>query len=816
MTASQFTHVPTAVANQSTNPYVGPRTFTEAEGRYFFGREREARDLAARIVSERLLLFYAQSGAGKSSLLNARVIPRLRDEEGFQVLPAGRVSGELPAGVAQVDNIYTFNLMASLDQSGGQGQRLAHATLSDFLAQLARETAVDAAGQRTARWVYKPERAAAPSESAAGQPVSGPRFVLVIDQFEEIITSHGERWQEREAFFRQLNRALLDDPSLWVVLSLREDFVAALDPYAELMANRLRARFYMERMGVAAALEAVRRPAELAGRPFAPGVAERLVDNLRQVRVPGQRGTVADQYVEPVQLQVVCYQLWAHLRGRQPGEITSADLAEAGDVDLSLAAFYESAIANVLSQRDLGVTEQQVRTWFSTRLITENGTRSIVLRNEQQGRTAGLPNAAVDLLARQFLLRTELRAGETWVELVHDRFLEPILRANRARETPLALDAEAWLTAGRTAALLYDGQKLRDGLRQAEQRPEEHNELEREFLRASQQNHERTDALRRRRMRIIYSVLGFLIGALLLAAQILMMDASNARAYAAALAQTAQAQAEAAADLAWQQANTLATAQVEAELAARVAISGRETAEAYRAVAVAALATTEANLNVALATERAPEPPLTATAAQTGAPAETPQDAGTLVATPAAASTPTPNLTVVAQQTQLAQVRATQTALAAPPTPTPCDLGAGPTFTQAWDRSQLGCPIAAESVLWTAYEPFERGWMLWRKDNDLIYTFLDSGGYRTFQLPLDQPRREISCPEAQAQGDPRWGFGQVWCENPDVRQQVGSALASEAGADRPLQEYENGFMVYLTERTSAVSVLHSGQWMVRP
>lgn len=782
-TRSQSTNMPTVAAHQSTNPYVGPRTFTEAEGRYFFGREREARDLTARIVSERLLLFYAQSGAGKSSLLNARVIPRLRDEEGFQVLPVGRVSGELPAGVAQVDNIYAFNLMASLEQSGGSPQRLAQATLSGFLARLARETAVDAAGQRAARWVYKPERAAAQPEAAAGQPAGGPRFVLVIDQFEEIITSHGERWQEREAFFRQLNQALLDDPTLWVVLSLREDYVAALDPYAELLANRLRARFYMERMGVAAALEAVRRPAELAGRPFAPDVAERLVDNLRQVRVPGQRGTVADQYVEPVQLQVVCYQLWEHLRNRPPGAISSTDLAEAGDVDLSLAAFYESAIANVLSQRDLGVTEQQVRTWFSTRLITENGTRGILLRNEQQGRTAGLPNAAVDLLARQFLLRTELRGGETWVELVHDRFLEPILRANRARQTALALDAEAWLTAGRDAALLYDGQKLRDGLRQVELQPEEHNELEREFLGAGQQHQERRDALRRRRMRTIYSVLGALIVVLALAAVVLAASANSAR----------------------QQAEQLA----------EEAISGRETAEAYRAIAVAALATTEANLNAALATERAPEPPLTATAAQTGAPRETPQDAGTPAATPTSAGTPTPNLTVVAQQTQLAQVRATQTALAAPPTPALCGVAAGPTFAQAWDRSRLGCPTATEGALTSAFEPFERGWMLWRKDNDLIYAFYDGGAYRTFALPAEA-RPEFACVEAERLGNPRLGFGAVWCQNPDVRQQIGNPLGGEIGGDRPLQEFENGFMVYLAERNGAISADQGGQWIVWP
>ncbi len=127
----------TAEQASPVNPYVGPRTFREEEGRFFFGRQREARDLQARVVSERLLMFYAQSGAGKSSLLHARLIPYLRDEDGFQVLPVGRVSGDLTAGAGNVASIYVFNLMASLDQSGEPAARLAPLTLSDFLAHLA-------------------------------------------------------------------------------------------------------------------------------------------------------------------------------------------------------------------------------------------------------------------------------------------------------------------------------------------------------------------------------------------------------------------------------------------------------------------------------------------------------------------------------------------------------------------------------------------------------------------------------------------------------------------------------------------------------
>ena len=101
----------------SSNPYVGPRTFTPDDSNRYFGREREAAQLRALVVTERLVLFYAQSGAGKSSLINTRLMAQLQ-EAGFAVLPVGRVSGTLPAEVEvkDVTNIFVFNLLYNLDQ----------------------------------------------------------------------------------------------------------------------------------------------------------------------------------------------------------------------------------------------------------------------------------------------------------------------------------------------------------------------------------------------------------------------------------------------------------------------------------------------------------------------------------------------------------------------------------------------------------------------------------------------------------------------------------------------------------------------------
>ncbi len=442
--------------DQKGNPYVGPRTYTQAQRRLFFGREREARDLLARVLSERLVLFYAQSGAGKSSLLHARLIPQLR-EVGYAVLPVARVSGELPGGVQSVDNIYLFNLMLNLDQSEGDPDRLNGLTLSQFLAGLSSDD-----GEH-----YYFDQAHQPTQSSA-DTVSSPTlpYVLIIDQFEEIIITHLGRWQERDEFFRQLDRAMKDDPNLWVLLTLREDYVAPIEPYAPILADRMRARFYMERMGMEAALDAVREPARLGGRPFAPGVAEHLVVDLCQVRVPDQKSTVEGQYVEPVQLQVVCHQLWETIKDAPVGPITEADLMAAGDVDRALGQFYERVIADV--GKRTGVTEIDLRRFFQERLITEQGTRGLVFRGAEA--TGNLPNMAVEALDEDWLIRRTERAGGTWYELVHDSFINPILESNQAwrLSQPLLQVAYAWRSAGNDPSLLLSDVQLTSVLRSSD------------------------------------------------------------------------------------------------------------------------------------------------------------------------------------------------------------------------------------------------------------------------------------------------------------------------------------------------------------
>lgn len=695
------------------NPYVGPRTFTRQESNRFFGREREAQELCSLVISERLTLFYAQSGAGKSSLINTRLVPLL-EAAGFVVLPISRVSGDLPPEVKQVSNIFIFNLMLSLERNGGDPNRLVNLSLAGFLARL---TSTD--GEN---YYYDPQADLTPEADYEAM-----HHVLIIDQFEEIITTHPERWTDREDFFRQLNEAMAADPLLWVVLTLREDYVAALDPYAHLLASKLQARFYMQRMGSQAALEAAKRPAAQFGRPFAAGVAETLIDNLRQIRVPDQRETQPGEFIEPVQLQVVCFQLWESLKAdSSQTEISEADLMHlaggrdlAQFVDRALAKFYADAIDSVASNQS-GRTEFDLHNWFESQLITPAKTRALVLQDPQSGVVGGLPKSVITALEKLFLIRAESRAGGTWYELVHDRFIDPILQANAEwqQNHPLIIAARDWQKTNWDESKLYQGEPLAAAF----SHPDAKIGLVKEFLEESRKVEiAREEAIKREQrhqvLKWTIGIIGVLAVAAIVAAVVAVSQANRAYQNAGlAVQQEGTANAErAAADKARETAQAGATA---AALAQATAVAAQAKAEAERDSAAAAefdarqqrataeaagtesaqrfnsvkgfatetffikqtleseqskAATLAANL-AAVLTAQAEAPTATATAtsipsptpAITARPSEgaEPDDTATPTVTPTAPPDESAQATVAAAQSQLAQVQAEQTAVA--------------------------------------------------------------------------------------------------------------------------------------------------------
>ncbi len=395
-----------AAADQK--PYVGPRPFGRDEKNLFFGRDRETRDLCSLVVAHPIVLLYAASGAGKSSLLNAGLIPLL-EARGYEVLPPARVSGRIPDAVknAGVDNVYAFNILSSWAGPSVDPRDLVKVDIASFLAA-------------------RPHR-----KDAAGEPVLR---VALLDQFEELFTFARERWQERAALIRQLAEALEHDPLLRIVLVMRREFVARLETFAPLLPQALRTRFPLDELGPKAAQEAIEGPLARTDRKIEPEASQRLVEELRTVTVRGAGGEDVETIgpsVEPVQLQVACAKLWDDLPP-DVHTITAAHIETYGDVDKALKRFYEDALS--AAETKTGVSKDRLRLWVDRYLITPGGTRGTVYRGpESTGREErAIPNAAVDVLEEKHLIRAEARAGgERWYELTHDRFVGPIRESNR-------------------------------------------------------------------------------------------------------------------------------------------------------------------------------------------------------------------------------------------------------------------------------------------------------------------------------------------------------------------------------------------------
>ena len=388
-------------------PYVGPVPFQKQDQGRFFGRDREADDLAFLIEANAVVLLYAQSGAGKSSLVNAKLIPMLEKERKCEVLPA-RPGRPLPHGVAPgVDALGGVFILNALDEWRNDRQdreELQSLSLKNFLG-------------------------ARPHQKLESDIES--LRILIFDQFEEIFTSpYPQRSRDRKLFFQQLEEALEADHLLRVLFSIREEYIASLEPYAKLLPEGFRTRRRLERLRPDQAQLALCEPLRGTEYTFASDVVEALLRDLMTTEVKDQDNqvqTILDDFIEPVQLGVVCEFVWQRLVEGGGKVITKDLLVKSGDVNEALIEFYEDCIRKTV--RETGADERKLRRFFHFRLITEYGTRGSCLKGEKE--TGDVPNKALESLDELHLIRSEWRASANWYELTHDRFISPIVKANQ-------------------------------------------------------------------------------------------------------------------------------------------------------------------------------------------------------------------------------------------------------------------------------------------------------------------------------------------------------------------------------------------------
>ena len=130
------------------------------------------------------------------------------------------------------------------------------------------------------------------------------------------------------------------------------------------------------------------------------------------------------------------------------------------------------------------------------------------------------------------------------------------------------------------------------------------------------------------------------------------------------------------------------------------------------------------------------------------------------------------------------------------PTPTPtrsCPISPPAELARAYEPQALGCPASDATVVWSAWEPFERGAMLWRSDTDRAYVIFEDGTWSPINAKWEGqevPRRGDPPPGLS---NPERGFGFAWATDDFLFQRLGWAVAPEKGFCALIQPFERGF-----------------------
>jgi hypothetical protein len=412
--------------SQIINPYVGPRSFKEEDKENFFGRALECQKLLNLLISARIVLFYSSSGAGKTSLIQSALIPKIRTEvSNFTILPCIRLSFNKQPDMSE-GNRYILSIVESLTVNPTIDIKAPETltekmTLQDFFNRL--DT----------------------GEKSSGRPTNK---LFIFDQFEEIFTINPVDIEQKQKFFEELGEALEVDHR-WALFSMREEYIANLDPYRHLIPYEFKSTFRLELLNVEAARLAIIEPAKKKKVTFSDEAVNHLLDEVRLIRWKEPEGEVEKKYspyVEPLLLQLACCRVWEEFSPSHKN-ITLDDVSRYGYIDQIFSLFYEDSIQAALTNSQ--IDKQQIRDWCEKKLITPMQTRGLVLQESQT--TAGLPNKVVKKLEDLHLIRAERRSGAIWYELIHDRFIEPILESNRTQifKTPPHIfskdEIDSWL-----------------------------------------------------------------------------------------------------------------------------------------------------------------------------------------------------------------------------------------------------------------------------------------------------------------------------------------------------------------------------------
>ena len=410
------------------NPWLGLASFTEETRAYFFGREEEVAELARRVQRKLLTILFGQSGLGKTSILRAGLVPRLRTQGYCPVYVRIDYAREAPEPAVQI---------------------------KQAIAQTARRsgewTQVGVAVEGESLWEFLHHRDDVLHDESGATLIP----LLIFDQFEEIFTlaQSDDFGRARAARFiadladlvenrppKELEAKLEEDESAAerfdfarsdyrVLIALREDYLAPLEGLKAAMPSITQNRLRLAPMTGQQALAAVMRPGK---RLVSEEVAAAIV------RFVAGGAEIANAEVEPSLLSLICR------------ELNDTRIAQGrSEISLDLLAGSHASILSNFYERSLADQPPAVRRIIEDELLTASGFRENVAEERllSSFTDAGAAPDALAVLVNRRLLRIEERLDKRRVELTHDVLCSVVRSSRDLRHEREARDATERLLA---------------------------------------------------------------------------------------------------------------------------------------------------------------------------------------------------------------------------------------------------------------------------------------------------------------------------------------------------------------------------------
>lgn len=421
--------------------YPGLTPFTQEQQDIFYGRDEDVERLFNTVLIEKLIVLFGKSGYGKTSLLNAGLIPKLNDENVYskrKIIP-----------IIVRFNVYDQKLADSLLLNEQQeflwfDKFLNNIQNVNFYIGNKKGELLKAFEER---W-FLPKTIW--GELKRHQPDSNCTFILIFDQFEEFFTYPIE---EQREFKNQLADILYSDIpgfldqysdqipadyndvdflynniNVKIIFSLRSDRISLLDSLKDFVPTILHKRYELKGLSEKQAREAISGPASAVGKftvgkfTYSPDAVKIIIKELTAVK---SRHEVVS--IESFHLQMICQAIENIVEKRRIKEIMSQDLPD-------MASVYQNYYSNQINKLP-ELLQPIAKKIIEEELVDDKEARRISVDGRSLLRKENVTQALLNSLEDLFLIRREPNSvGSFSYEFSHDVLIDTILKSKEERK----------------------------------------------------------------------------------------------------------------------------------------------------------------------------------------------------------------------------------------------------------------------------------------------------------------------------------------------------------------------------------------------